>query len=250
MKSELGLDSTVQKGSDTLYTLLLRLSAPLQSWGSGSFYDRRETDYMPTKSGIIGMLAAALGRKRNESLDDLAELNFGVRIDLPGTKLDDFHITQMGEKLNTNLSSRAYLNDAIFLVGLEWEDSGFLQMLENALRQPKFCIFLGRKSCPPTLPLVLGIREGSLESALREEEWLVPKWRKKSLFRFTQEIPLRIVMESLTGNAVKKDVPVSFSPMGREYRFRRMKEVSPKIVTNGCASVTALTEHDPMTGLK
>ena len=87
MKSELGLDSTVQKGSDTLYTLLLRLSAPLQSWGSGSFYDRRETDYMPTKSGIIGMLAAALGRKRNESLDDLAELNFGVRIDLPGTKL-------------------------------------------------------------------------------------------------------------------------------------------------------------------
>ena len=51
----------MQRRSDTLYTLLLRLGAPLQSWGSESMYDRRETDMMPTKSGVIGMLAAALG---------------------------------------------------------------------------------------------------------------------------------------------------------------------------------------------
>ena len=59
--------------SESLYTLLLRLSAPLQSWGSGSVYDNRETDDMPTKSGVTGILAAALGRKRGESLEDLLE---------------------------------------------------------------------------------------------------------------------------------------------------------------------------------
>ena len=73
---------TLGKGSDNLYTLLLRLSAPLQSWGSESVYDNRETDYMPTKSGVTGMLAAALGRKRGEPLDDLSRLRFGVRVDL------------------------------------------------------------------------------------------------------------------------------------------------------------------------
>lgn len=61
-----------------MYTLLLRLSAPLQSWGSGSMYDSRDTDYMPTKSGVLGMLAAALGRKRDESLEDLQKLKFEI----------------------------------------------------------------------------------------------------------------------------------------------------------------------------
>ncbi len=244
----MGLYSTVRKGSDTLHTLLLRFSAPLQSWGSASVYDLRETDYMPTKSGVIGMLAAALGRRRNESLEDLVELKFGVRIDLPGTKLDDFHITQMGEKLNANLSHRVYLSDAIFLVGLESGDFNFLQIIADALANPKFCIFLGRKSCPPTLPLVLGLQGKDLESALRGEEWLVPDWRKKSLFRFKKEIPLRIVIESLEGSAAKKDVPVSFSPMRREYRYRRMKEAPAKIVTDEFLPV--LTEHDPMVELK
>ena len=100
------------KGSDGLYTWLLRLSAPLQSWGSESVYDNRETDYMPTKSGVIGMIAAALGRKRDAMLDDLANLRFGVRIDCQGVRLHDFQITQMGEKLNANLSNRVYLSDA------------------------------------------------------------------------------------------------------------------------------------------
>ena len=111
----------------SLYTLLLRLSAPLQSWGSESMFDTRETDYMPTKSGIIGMCAAALGRKRDEPLEDLACLEFGVRADCQGTKLNDFQITQMGGKLNSNLSYRAYLSDAIFLAGLSSENEMFLK---------------------------------------------------------------------------------------------------------------------------
>ena len=238
----------LRKGSDGSYTLLLRLSAPLQSWGSESVYDNRETDYMPTKSGVIGMLAAALGRKRDDSLEDLAKLEFGVRVDQQGTRLNDFQITQMGEKLNANLSNKVYLSDAIFLAGLSCEDVGFLKELEDALKHPRFAVFLGRRSCPPTQPLVLGIRDSGLYPSLLEEEWLVPDWRRKSLFRFSDKLHLRIVTDGVQGEAIKKDVPVSFSPFRREYRYRYMKEMPGKIVAKGQCLIS--TEHDPMVELR
>lgn len=231
-----------------MYTLLLRLSGPLQSWGADSVYDNRETDPFPTKSGVLGMLAAALGRKRDEPLDDLAKLEFGVRVDLPGTKINDFQITQMGEKLNTNLSNRAYLCDAIFLAGLGCEDIDFLKQLEGALKEPKFTLFLGRRSCPPTLPLVLGIRNSSLYQSLMEEEWLVPQWRRKVLFRFADTIRLRIVTDCAEGRAVKKDVPLSFSSYKRVYGYRYIKEQSGKIVSK--EGILGSTEHDPMMELR
>ena len=167
-------------------TLLLRFSAPLQSWGSNSLYDRRETDSMPPKSGVIGILAAALGVKREEStnaLEELAKLQFGVRIDQAGTKTEDFQITKMGDKINSNLSYRVYLNDAIFLVGLGCENVSYLEKLEYALKNPQFPLFLGRRACPPTQPFVLGIRESDLEQALRDEEWQVPEWRRNEIGR-------------------------------------------------------------------
>ncbi len=238
------LISIVRKGSDILYTLLLRFSAPLQSWGSESMYDRRDTDYIPTKSGVIGMLAAALGRKRDEAVDDLSRLKFGIRVDRPGARLEDFQITYMGEKLNANLANKVYLSDAVFLAGLSYEDKVFLKDLEEALRYPRYALFLGRRSCPPTQPLVLGIRETDLESALRDEEWLVPKWQRSAMFRFQNEIPLRIVVDGFCNDAVKKDVPVSFSPFKREYRYRYVRELKPKIVAGG--NIPVSTEHDPM----
>jgi len=238
----------LMKGSDGLYTLLLRLSAPLQSWGSESVYDNRETDYMPTKSGVIGMIAAALGRKRDAMLDDLANLRFGVRIDCQGVRLHDFQITQMGEKLNANLSNRVYLSDAIFLAGLSCEDVAFLEDLEEALTHPKFFMFLGRRSCPPTQPLVLGIRNCDLYQSLLEEEWLVPDWRRDAQFRFSDELHLRIVVDDRRGGTVKKDVPRSFSPFKREYGCRYLKEMPGKVVAKRQCPVS--TEHDPMMELR
>ena len=65
-------------------TLLLRLAGPLQSWGDSSRFTRRETRAEPTKSGVLGLLAAAQGRRRTDPILDLAALRFGVRIDQPG----------------------------------------------------------------------------------------------------------------------------------------------------------------------
>ena len=231
-----------------MYTLLLRLSAPLQSWGSGSMYDDRETDHMPTKSGVIGMLAAALGRRRDEALDDLTKLGFGVRIDQQGVKLTDLQITDMGKKLNLNLSHRAYLSDAIFLVGLSSQDIDLLKKLEEALEHPRYSVFLGRRSCPPTLPLVLGIRDKELYHSLLEEDWLVPEWRRKRLFRYSDDLHLRIVMDSTHKDAVKKDIPLSFSPFKREYGYRYQKEMPGKIVKKKPDPL--FMEHDPMSELR
>jgi len=231
-------------------TLLLRLSAPLQSWGSTSLYDNRETDYYPTKSGVIGMLAAALGRKRDADLSDLAQLQFGVRIDAPGKRLRDFQVTEMkerfGKNLKANVSNRIYLSDATFLVGFSSEDKKFLKELQTAVRNPKFTLFLGRRSCPPTIPLDEGIKNKDLYHALLEEPWLMEnnEYIKKKIMGISPEMHLRIIIDDENhGNALTKDVPISFSPFKREYEYRSLKEMPPKVVTLN-------TKHDPMSELR
>ena len=70
--------------------LLLRLAGPLQSWGTSSRFVRRNTDRVPSKSGIIGLLAAAQGRRRIDPIEDPLHLRIGVRVDQPGHLERDF----------------------------------------------------------------------------------------------------------------------------------------------------------------
>ncbi|GHI90453.1 type I-E CRISPR-associated protein Cas5/CasD [Streptomyces xanthophaeus] len=76
--------------------LLVRLAAPLQSWGVASRFSHRDTHTRPTKSAVIGLCAAALGRDRTEAVDDLAGLVFGIRADHPGTPVRDYHSVGAG----------------------------------------------------------------------------------------------------------------------------------------------------------
>lgn len=226
-----------------MYTLLLRLGGPLQSWGSNSLYDNRGTDYYPTKSGIIGLVSAALGLKRGKCLNELNSMQFGVRIDCQGSYIKDFQITEMGSKLNKNLSSRAYLSDAIFLVGLASENYDLLSRIKYAVHNPKYAIFLGRKACPPTLPVDMGIVNQGLYDALFSYEWLVPDWRRESLFGWKDKLVLRIIIESEDGT-LKKDVPISFESNNRRYGYRNVKETSGKNVCKDMLNDE--TKHDPM----
>ena len=142
-------------------TLLLRLAAPLQAWGADSKFETRKTAREPTKSGVIGLLAAALGLRRDETepLTRLAQLRFGVRVEREGQLLVDFHMARNEEKDRSYVTYRHYLEDAVFLVGLESKDTALLQELAEALTHPVFPLYLGRRACPPTLPLCLGLRE-------------------------------------------------------------------------------------------
>ena len=115
-------------------TLLLRLAAPLQSWGSDSKFETRKTDREPTKSGVVGLLAAALGLRRDDT-EGLARLNglrFAVRADQEGSLLVDFHTAKSRD--TSYVTYRHYLQDAVFLAGLESEDEALLRELEAALR--------------------------------------------------------------------------------------------------------------------
>lgn len=228
-------------------TLLLRLAAPLQSWGVDAKFDRRGTERTPSKSAVIGLVAAALGRRRNENLEDLQSLRFGVRVDREGTLLRDYH-TAKSDK-SAYVTQRYYLSDAIFLAGLEGSED-LLVEIEHALRYPAFPLFLGRRSCPPEGKLLLGIRRSkTLVEALREEPWLVSEWAKR---REAAEVHLRIVTDAddiSTSAYFQRDVPLSFDQDHRKFGFRRVCELPLLYIPNAAsrhARGQGPTQHDPM----
>ena len=215
-------------------TLLLRLAAPLQAWGSDSKFETRKTDREPTKSGVVGLLAAALGLRRDDT-EGLARLNglrFAVRADQEGSLLVDFHTAKSRD--TSYVTYRHYLQDAVFLAGLESGDEALLRELEAALRHPVYPLYLGRRSCPPTLPLCLGLREQGLVEALQAEPALCPGGPK----------PTRIVADAAPqepGAVPQRDVPLSYDPRHRQYGYRSAREISLRQP----AGAPEPTAHDP-----
>jgi CRISPR system Cascade subunit CasD len=67
-----------------MVTILLRLSAPMQSYGLYSRWEDHDTPPRPTKSAVAGIVANALGRERDADVSDLAAMAFAVRADRPG----------------------------------------------------------------------------------------------------------------------------------------------------------------------
>lgn len=209
--------------------LLLRLSAPLQAWGTeNSKFEIRKTGREPSKSGIVGLLAAALGIRRNEpeKLRELNALRIGVRIDRAGKLLRDFHMAH-AEK-TSYLTERYYLSDAVFLVGLEGERE-LLERIEFALSHPVFPLFLGRRSCPPTLPIVLDdIKEDGLIKVLRTYPTLDDSSRMK--YNMTAHIYADYSEDDeqnsdadeprVIGREARRDLAVSFDPRCRKHTYR------------------------------
>lgn len=200
-------------------SLLLKLRGPMQSWGHESRYAVRTTDTHPSKSGIIGLIAAAEGRRRSDPIEDLAELALAVRVDQRGTVEKDFQ-TAIDWRTGSSmpLVNRYYLTDAVFLAAIE-APVEVLEGIEYALRKPRFPLYLGRKSCPANHDLVLGIREQGAVKALKCEPWCAS-------VAYTQQRPKSVHLPIFrdadageTGTRVQ-DVPVSFSQEHRQYRWR------------------------------
>jgi len=191
-------------------TLLLRLAAPLQSWGTESKFERRATGREPSKSGVIGLLAAALGLRRDEPLDDLANLKFGVAIEKAGQVLQDFHTARSSKQ--TYVTKRYYLEDAAFLVGLEG-GTEFLRTLDSAIKSPFFPLYLGRRSCPPTGRISLGIHDAPLKEALLD-----------TLFKLGAERDVSQIILHLDTDKVgayrQRDMPISFCQEHRKFAYR------------------------------
>lgn len=155
--------------------LVFRLYGHLQGWGTTAVGELRPVLNHPSKSGLIGFIASALGIRRGDE-DNLRalfdNLKCAVSVDSYGKKLSDYHTVQsavlssgtraytrkdeMGKasKVPTILSSREYMQDAIYSVCI-WsnKEPGLIDKLENALKKPGFIPFLGRRSCPLSLPV-------------------------------------------------------------------------------------------------
>lgn len=211
-------------------TLLLRLAGPMQSWGTQSRFSIRDTGLEPSKSGVFGLLCAALGAPRNdeETLQRLREgLTMGVRVDREGVMKKDFHTAKDVAKASgsgtkdTEISDRWYLADADFLVGLESEDEALLLALNKALAQPVWQISLGRKSFVPATPIreLEALLPMSLRDALEKYDWKTDR---------KEETPARLRV-AVDANAaddnwqaeVRQDVPLSFAE--RRFTIRQVK---------------------------
>lgn len=157
--------------------LTFRIYAPLSSWGEIAVGESRHSASCPSRSGLLGLLGAALGLKReDETSQELLEQSclFAVKVLSPGTLLRDYHTIQVPDavkkyryttrreelilgarRLGTILSSRDYRQDAQSIVAVKNSQNAFysLQDMRSALMFPKFHLYLGRKACPLSLPM-------------------------------------------------------------------------------------------------
>ena len=205
-------------------TLLMRLAGPMQSWGLDSRFDQRDTSLEPSKSGVLGLICAALGKPRNDQpgpwpmLSELASMKMGVRVLHEGTLRMDFQTAgggdftgrksygvwkASGKAGDTVVSPRHYLSNADFLVGLNGPQP-LLQQISQALPAPVWQLSLGRKSYVPTLPLNPTILELELDKALRSFSPPEKSSKQQTKQRYVLETPLERAADR------RPDVPISF----------------------------------------
>jgi CRISPR system Cascade subunit CasD len=210
----------------------------MQSWGTTSRFDERDTGKEPSKSGVIGLLAAAFGidRENWSDLEPLTRLSMGVRHDRPAVPKRDYQtagcaatdsvIKADGTQSNDGVvSQRFYLADGAFLVGLECEDRSFLERIHSALRDPAWPLALGRKSYVPSEPIWMedGLQDAPMLEALARWPWIATprKW---------EDLPekLLVSLESKDGSGVlKMDQPLSsFGERRFGARFVRSEWIS------------------------
>lgn len=237
--------------------LVLRLAAPLQSWGAASRFTRRATESMPTKSGIIGLLAAAEGRRRSDPIEDLLGIELAVRTEQQGTLLRDFH-TAHHQVTGTSmpLTERFYWSDAVFTAYIG-ADASLLEGLADALRDPAYPLFFGRRSCVPVGPIVLPtngngstLRSGSVAEAVRNEPWQAgyagrKAAKSKPTIRLSVQADQSVFPDVLAGRELN-DVPLSFDPERRQYGSRMVVETSVVVETGEKQELVAAGPHDPM----
>ena len=239
----------------TKRVLVLRLAGPLQAWSSTSRFNRRETDLWPTKSGVLGLLAAAQGWRRTDSIEPLLGLRLGVRMDQPGTLLRDYHTVSSlhGEPLPsasvtvkgvqartspkklTHVTERFYLQDACFIAAVEGQ-STFIENLADAVSHPGFPLFLGRRSCVPGRPPLFRdgdqpTWEGDIETVLRRVPWQGqpvrldrPPWTTvPDCLPVSYDMPDGSSAVPASGRIDElADVPVSFAPQRRGMTTRQV----------------------------
>lgn len=151
--------------------LSLLIDGPMQSWGYSSRFQRRSTSSHPTKSGIIGLIAAAMGidkyaHDEPKLIQELGELNLTVitlpRLNRIGLRMEDYHTVERtksadgGSNKNAVITHREYLLDVRFGVLLKGS-AKLLDRVAGAMQNPRWGVWLGRKCCIPATPVFVAL---------------------------------------------------------------------------------------------
>lgn len=217
---------------------LLRLEGPLQSWATQSKFEVRDTDLEPSKSAVLGLVGSALGMERDDDaqLATLRTLAVAIRVDRQGSILRDYHTAGGGtfrdrsehgkrryfvyDSTNCIPSDRYYLQDAAFTVALGGEPS-LVERVVAALRNPHWPLFLGRRACVPSCPVLLGVVDASARDAVRgaplaERRDRVPEGE-------TERLRLLVEAPPEDGGEPRYDDPLSFRVGAKRYGVRYVK---------------------------
>lgn len=210
-------------------TILLKFAGPLQSWGTDSKFETRHTDRFPSKSGVLGLVAASFGFERDDDENNqrLNQLDFAVRIDQPGELLHDYHIAQQyntkGVFKRTYVTDRYYLQDAVFSVALGHENRNWIDEIEYALKHPYYQPFLGRRSNPLTADFFIASEDQDTMSSLEGLDWQAAPWykRKNKANKLAIYADADLIEEG--PDMMARDRVISFSQKERKHGFRPMK---------------------------
>ncbi|VDG20946.1 type I-E CRISPR-associated protein Cas5/CasD [Lactobacillus sp.] [Lactiplantibacillus mudanjiangensis] len=206
--------------------LTIKLAAPLQSYGNEATFERRTTARYPTKSAVIGMVAAALGYRRTDSrILALNDLSFAVRIDQAGTVLTDYQTVEW-KKNTRKITYREYLQDAKFMVALGSDDDQFIEQIELALKHPKFQLFLGRLSNAPAGVLRLNLfdAESPVTVLKRLKCQAINRYKRKTI-----EIIADADLMPDKPSSFVKDKVQSFDQRNRRYGFRAVAQTEVSV---------------------
>ncbi|MPY38326.1 type I-E CRISPR-associated protein Cas5/CasD [Streptomyces adustus] len=242
-------------------TLLMCFDAPMQSWGVRSQFNSRDTATEPTKSGVVGLLAAALGipQDADEDIRHLATLRMGVRVDREGVVENDFHTVQNvpnteGKNHRTAVTKRFYMADALFLVALESDDTPLLDRLRNALDRPHWPLYFGRKAFVPARPIASHglpgerqpITHRPLDEALTLHPWLENQPHIRARHRPIPDEPAEMWLRTIIDAdpmaldvELRHDHPLSFRPQQRLFASRAVQTIhvplTPAMISDDAA---------------
>ncbi|MGI6689160.1 MAG: type I-E CRISPR-associated protein Cas5/CasD [Christensenellales bacterium] len=226
-------------------TILLKFSGPLQSWGTRSHFETRHTDLYPSKSAVIGMIAASMGYRRDDDkkIQTLNSLDFAVRIDQNGQLLRDYHTAKKyksnGAFERTYVTNRYYLEDAVFVAAIGHKDDLFVEDIAKGLQNPYFQPFMGRRSLPLTADFFLGVYDTDVITALKSHPWQASTaYQKAHSNRLSIYSDAHLQLDGQP-SGIRKDRVISFSQKSRRFGFR--SEVKIAVTVKGSARST---EHD------
>jgi CRISPR system Cascade subunit CasD len=214
--------------------LVFRLYGPMASWGEIAVGENRHTANYPSKSAIIGLLGAALGIARDdEEKQQHLQQGYALAVEVvtAGNLLRDYHTTQVPDsvgkftyhtrrdelilgkqRLGTILSSREYRTDALALVAVRTLANAPFALVEiqAALLEPKYHLYLGRKSCPLAAPL--------------QPQLITDQANYFSAFKAYQHKPMLSTSIASNGKLAQRDYDWLGRPDDRHYYWEGLPE--------------------------